>query len=223
MKVRRDPVIVFSKIPYYRFIYDFMNKWYGIPLWVVGLGILPYIFGTKGGWDPLLWRSDVASLASHHTIILDAFSITFLLMWKRLGINPVLAACSIFFVVAWHETLWWITDLAYFTFNHIPYSSWWFYGWLSTLCYFTLVVYPQYVILPKKFLLAGVAFYLAWFAAGFPVTVNFTGITIYYLSPVVNGVWEIGGWVYFLAAFYFLAKKMLLKRQGEMSLAVSKL
>jgi hypothetical protein len=191
-----------------------MNEWYGVPLWELGLGVLPFVFGTLGP-DPLLWRAwssaDPASFGGHHTLILVMYSIVFLAIWKGLSIKPVLAASAIFYVVAWHELLWWAADVGSIGTGFLPAVAT---GYLFPLCFGAVLIYPQIVKLHWKYVLWMVGFYAVWLAIGFPVTINFVpgGITVYYLVPWVNGL-EILSWVWAFVGFWVLCRMELTKSQ----------
>ena len=200
-------------------ILEFVDGWYGAPLWVLGLCTLPFIWGN---WtqvsDPLLWRAaDFSDFGGHHTLILVAVATAFVVAWKGFRMRPSMIAMGIIYLGAWHEMLWWVTDTVWFAgTGHVDWAlsmpGWLLSGYLFPLTLIAVMFYVPAVRVHWKYLGAMGYFYMVWLMLGFPVTVNFgvspSGITSLYYVPWVNGL-EILSWVYALATFFLLCRKEL--------------
>ena len=207
--------------PVYQNFLKILDSWYGIPLWMLGVSIVPFVLGNEMvEGDPLLWRAnDAASFGGHHTLILMAVAFSFLWAWRRLKLTPILAGAAILYMMSWHEMEWWLTDAAWFLYNgHLGFAAGLpgelLSGYLFPVTLIVMMFYIPAVRPHWKYVAAMAVYYVGWFAIGFPVTVNFSvsssGITQWYYVPWVNGV-EILSWVYALVAFWWFGKGELTK------------
>jgi hypothetical protein len=192
-------------------------------LWVIGLTLVTiFSLATDGQLltvNPLQWRA-FAVWNAHHSLILFMITGFFLLLWLGDHVAPILAAVALWYAIAWHELDWWIVDFIRMVFvTHDPFNPLWFFGWLSTAAAIALFVWKPLMRAPMiwKYVAGMAAFYVFWFAVGFPITVNFSGPTALYSEVWVSG-FEIISWIYALVLFYFLARKAVLRWQGQREL-----
>ena len=143
----------------------------------------------------------------------------FRLSWAR----PAEASlATIFMSVGIHESIW-------FLFYFLSSATVWAQPWLIPI---TLTINNSYYLLFIAFMLELVVlaafltsprtavlvvllalpYYLAWYAIGFPVTLNnIYGVTLYYLSPTVNAI-EVISWFYVPA----VAALMIIRHPGRL-------
>lgn len=218
------------KLPAVRWLYDELT--FQAPLWVYGLSVLTgvsLLFQALGyqqfvtfvdNWlrvvhfpsspviytslpsDPLLWRV-LGVQTAHHVWIM--FGITGVYYWltEHMDMEALPAVGGIWFAIAWHETLWWVTDIAWILLNHVTWNPLLFFGWIEMAA--AVTYFAWYVVgapWPRRYMAAMAGYYLVWFAAGFPVTINFY-VTQWYFSPWVNAI-ELGSWLFAIVAYMVL-------------------
>lgn len=178
----------------------------------------PLFYSNIGFSDPLDWRA--FSLNSEHHIINlwligGCFVLMAIFMSRRSESSAppferlrsiysfgAVAAFAAWTMLAMHEGEWWITIVIFDSVHGFSLNWQWFaqLGELAALATFVLLpIMTGYF--PWRFALVMGGFYLVWFAAGFPITVNYTGNTVGFLNDYVNS-WEVGSWLFAVVAFY---------------------
>lgn len=162
-----------------------------------GAGILPS--------NPIVWRA-----FDGHRVFLVWMCVGSYFISRRLGVSSVVALVGLAFPFFSHESMWWITDLVYYLVYHVSFSVWWFLGPFQFAALYTFFMWKRLGLpWPKRFLLMMGAFYIGWFAIGFPVTVNYVyvfpytgmGNTPYFTALWVSGI-EYLSWAVALVGFW---------------------
>jgi hypothetical protein len=194
------------------------------------LVVLPLVTGSFMGPTPLEWRSFASSVTSHHTLILWLYVGLFAWLVHR-GVKPILAVGSVFMVLSVHELLWWAFDFAWMMSAGYQVQWYWLFGYLLPPTLGCVMIWPQFLHVPRWLVFSVVAFDVLWFMAGWPVTVNYIGgvypagsplqgLTRWYGTVWGDG-WEFMSWLTPVVAFGALELKRLLQGQALLTRALA--
>lgn len=194
------------------------------------IGSDPLMWRSFSSTDPLMQTIHLingtwAGYSDHHFLSLTVVAILFFALAasfaksstggtfiKRYYSFGLLATFASIWVWALHEGMWWI---CYIIFTPVIYGwtiqAKWFTGFGEIVC-FALVAFTIAFDLyfPKKFAVCMAAFYVAWVAVGFPITISYLGNTSLYYTIWANA-WENGSWAFACAAFFIFERKDILK------------
>jgi hypothetical protein len=169
--------------------------------------------------NPIQWRA----FDGHRILLVTALASSYFFVNRVLGVGKVVALLGTMFLFATHETFWWITDVAYYFLNRVVVSPLWFLGTFEvSFAYFYIVWWRASLPLPRRFVLIMIGYYAAWFAVGFPVTVNYQYLVsgafgLMGATPFFNVLWvsgvEYASWGVAIVAYWVT----MLKRSRTMS------
>ena len=171
--------------------------------------VFPFVVGTWGfSENVIFWRIFNSSNSAHHMTIIWTMGL-FFIGARYISKSNLVALFTLLMVVAVHELFWWFTDW-FFVGNTViqgiyatppAYLAGLLSGYLFPLSIIVCIYWVAFrFAFPWKFIVWMGAFYLFWAFIGFPVSVNFSGPTVNYLSLWTNGL-EWGSWAWGLAGF----------------------
>lgn len=149
---------------------------------------------------PIFWH---LNKGFHHTWDLIALLSFFFVMVYHYKIPPIMSLFRLTFIVAVHESAWYII----YPFTH-PY---WLYAWIFTpvqLAYIIIIssyIYLGYKtkrwVFPSCLLAVMILWSICWLSIGMPITVDFLGLTEYWMDATINAL-EITIWVFAILSYW---------------------
>lgn len=154
--------------------------------------------------NPLLWK---VIAGEHHVIdffgILFCFFVLLPMFYKNPKTRKIYALIAFFtnyFLISFHEMLWYATFYAEHLFTNTYFNPDWFthgksfYAYIVIITAFFILSNRGAYKLPIRMILVLGIYYLFWLGLGFPVTVDYNGFTPYYFNLDVN-ILEIVSWI----------------------------
>ena len=188
------------------------NKWfiklinYGAIALYIDFNIVSITSLQFTGNSILLWK--ITGNGEHHfidfTAIILSFFVLCIVFYKSKDTRKVYALIAFFtnyFILAYHELLWFGFYAISRTLSHTYYNPQWIIQGNSFIAYviafITFIAFARYKKwkLPIRSMIILLVYYVFWLSIGFPVTIDYIqGHTIFYPSLYVNIV-EIMSWL----------------------------